>query len=113
MQRQLSRCGSHDGKANFLEKSTQLDIVVVIHQCTRFLADPKQYHVDALRYLGRYLQGTKDKGIFLDPKGDNSFECWFNADFLGRYKKNTLDMHLNKMTAKSRTGSIPTYGDAQ
>jgi hypothetical protein len=59
--------------------------------------------------LGRYLQGSKDKGIYLDPKGDQSFECWVNADFLGQYVKGAPDMALDKMTAKSRTGFIITY----
>jgi hypothetical protein len=97
------------GKANFLEKSTRLDIAVAVHQCARFSADPKQCHATALRYLGRYLQGTKDRGIYLDPKGDKSFECWVDADFLGQYVKGAPDMALDKMTAKSRTGFIITY----
>jgi hypothetical protein len=54
------------GKANFLEKSMQPDIVVAVHQCARFSAHPKQSHADALRYIGRYLQGSKDRGIYLD-----------------------------------------------
>jgi hypothetical protein len=97
------------GKANFLEKSTRPDIAVATHQCVRFSADPKQSHADALRYLGRYLKGTKDEGIYLDPKAGQSFECWVDADFLGQYIKGAPDMHLDKMTAKSRTGFVITY----
>jgi hypothetical protein len=99
------------GKANFLEKSARPDIAVAVHQCARFSADPKQSHEeDALRYLRRYLQGTIDRGIlFLDPKDDKSFECWVDADFLGQYEKDASDMHLDKMTAKSRTGFILMY----
>ena len=55
------------GKLNFLEKSTRPDIAYAVHQCARFCADPKQSHVDALIYLGRYLKGTKDMGIIIDP----------------------------------------------
>jgi hypothetical protein len=55
------------GKANFLEKSTRPDIAVAVHQCARFSADPKQSHADAVRYFGKYLQGTKEEGIYLDP----------------------------------------------
>jgi hypothetical protein len=97
------------GKANFLEKSTRPDIAVAIHQCARFSSDPKHSHATAVRYVGKYLQGTKNEGIYLDPKADKSFECWVDADFLGQYVKGAPDMHLDKMTAKSRTGFIITY----
>ena len=97
------------GKANFLEKSTRPDIAVAVHQCARFSSDPKQSHADAVRYFGKYLQGTQDEGIYLDPDDDKSFECWVDADFLGQYVKGADDMELDAMTAKSRTGFIITY----
>jgi hypothetical protein len=97
------------GKANFLEKSTRPDIAVAVHSCARFSSEPKQSHADAVRYFGRYLQGTKDEGIYLDPDNKKSFECWVDADFLGQYVPGATDMHLDKMTAKSRTGFIITY----
>jgi hypothetical protein len=62
-----------------------------------------------VRYIGCYLQGTKDKGIYLDPDDTKSFECWVDADFLGLYVKGAPDMQLDKMTAKSRTGFIITH----
>jgi hypothetical protein len=50
------------GKGNFLEKSTRPNTALAM-QCARFLSDPKQSHADVLRYVGKYLSGTKDKGI--------------------------------------------------
>jgi hypothetical protein len=97
------------GKVNFLEKSTRPDIAVATHQCARFSTDPKQSHADALRYIGRYLKGSDNEGIYLDPKKEQSFECWVDADFLGQYVKGAPDMHLDAMTAKSRTGFVITY----
>jgi hypothetical protein len=97
------------GKTNFLENSTRPNIAVATHQCARFLSDPKQCHADAVRYLGRYLQRTKDNGIYLDPDESKLFECWVDANFLGLYVKGAPDMHLDKMTLKSRTGFIITY----
>jgi hypothetical protein len=60
--------GSVIGKANFLEKSTSPDITVAIPQCLQFSSNPKQCHADAMRYFGRYLQGTQNEGMYLDPK---------------------------------------------
>jgi hypothetical protein len=62
-----------------------------------------------MRYIGRYLKGSSDEGIYLDPKQEQSFECWVDADFLGQYVKGASDMHLDPMTAKSRTGFVITY----
>jgi hypothetical protein len=75
------------------------------HQCTHFSSDPKQSHADTLRYIGKYLIGTKDEGIYLDPRHDKSFECWVDADFL----KGAPDMHLDAMTVKPHTGFLITY----
>ena len=62
-----------------------------------------------MRYVGKYLKGTKDEGIYLDPDDDGSFECWVDADFLGQYVKGAEDMELDAMTARSRMGYIITY----
>jgi len=50
------------GKLNYLEKSTRPDISYATHQCACFSADPRQPHADAVKWLGRYLKGTKEKG---------------------------------------------------
>jgi hypothetical protein len=92
------------GKADFLEKSTRLDIAMAVHQCAWFSSNPKRSHADAVRYLGR-----KDEGIYLDPNDDKSFECWVDANFLGQYVKGAKDMELDAVTAKSKTGFIITY----
>jgi hypothetical protein len=95
------------GKLNFLEKSTRADISYAVHQCARFSADPKESHATALKRIGRYLAGTKDKGLILNPK-DHSFECFVDADFVGNWDRVNAD--VDPSTAKSRTGYVITYG---
>jgi len=46
------------GKLNYLEKSTRPDIAFAAHQCARFCVDPRQPHMDAIKWLGRYLRAT-------------------------------------------------------
>ena len=70
------------GKMNFLEKSTRPDIAYAVHQCARFCNDPKDSHGKAVKYIGKYLQGTQDKGIILNLK-DHSFNNWDDADLVG------------------------------
>ena len=90
------------GKLLYLEKSTRPDIAYAVHQCARFCADPKVEHGKAIKWLGRYLLGTKDKGIILKP-GPQSFDCYVDADFSGNWL--ALQAH-DPVTARSCTGFI-------
>jgi hypothetical protein len=45
------------GKLNYLEKATRSDISYAVHQCARFVSDPRKEHGDAVRWLGPYLKG--------------------------------------------------------
>ena len=94
------------GKLNFLEKSTRGDISYPVHQCARFASDPRASHAEAVKRIGRYLMGTKDKGVILDPKV-NSFECYVDADFCGNWNPETASD--DPATAKSRTGYVIKY----
>ena len=86
------------GKLNFLEKSTRPDIAYAVHQCARFSVAPRKSHALAVRQIVRYLLGTKDKGIILDPKGNN-FTVWCDANFCGNWNKDTA--MSDPVTAKS------------
>ena len=94
------------GKLNFLEKSTRPDIAYAVHQCARFSSAPCKSHAIAIRQIARYLLGTKDKGIILEPKG-NEFTVWCDADFCGNWNKETAIS--DPVTAKSRSGYAITY----
>jgi hypothetical protein len=91
------------GKCNYLEKSTRSDIACITHQCARFSADPKQEHGKALRWLGRCLKATRDKGTTLKPNGDKDMEVIVDADFSGNW--DGAESH-NRDTARSRHGCI-------
>ena len=73
------------GKLNYLEKSTRPDISYAVHQCARFSSDPKQQHGDAIKWLCRYLAGTKDKGLILKPDNSASFQVYVDSDFAGNW----------------------------
>jgi hypothetical protein len=57
-----------------------------VHQCARFSANPKVEHGKAVKWIGRYLLASKDKGIVLKPK-DESFEVYADADFSGNWNR--------------------------
>jgi histone deacetylase 1/2 len=68
------------GKLNFLEKSTRPDVAYSVHQCAHFTANPKLSHTEAVKNIVRYLKGTSDLGIILDPK-EQALECYADASF--------------------------------
>ena len=92
------------GKLNYLEKSTRPDISYAVHQCARFSNEPRKPHGEAVRWLGRYLAGTRDKGIIFKPNED-SFHCYVDADFAGAWDPDG-DPKNDPDTARSRTGYV-------
>ncbi len=97
------------GKLNYLEKSTRPDISFAVHQCARFSADPKQSHAMAVRYIARYLAGTKTRGLTLSPNAKRSFECYVDASHAGDWKQQSAAD--DPATAKSQTGYFITFAN--
>ena len=95
------------GKLNFLEKSSCPDLAFAVHQCACFLSDPCKLHANAVKQIGRYLIGTRDKGIILRPDSALSFLVWANADFVGNWNQETAISDAT--TAKLRSGFLITY----
>jgi hypothetical protein len=96
------------GKLNFLEKSTRPDIAYAVHQCARFSTDPRRSHKQAIIHIGKYLLGTRNEGLILDPN-NTSFDCWSDADFSGLWDRKFAQ--YDKMTSKSRTGYTIMYAN--
>jgi hypothetical protein len=96
------------GKLNYLEQCTRMDISFAVHQLARFSANPRVPHGHAMKWLGRYLVATRDKGIIYDPK-EQSFEVYCDADFAGNWDKEIA--HWDVDTARSRSGYIIKYAN--
>ena len=60
-------------------------------------------HEKAIKRIVKYLVGTKDKGIILDPVVSNGIECFVDAGFCGDYMK---DLANDAQSLMSRTGYI-------
>ena len=95
------------GKLNYLEKSSRPDISYITHQAARFQADPKKEHGQALMWLGRYLAGTKNKGLIFKPDANESFDVYCDADFSGNWDREEADTDPD--TARSRSGYVISY----
>jgi hypothetical protein len=73
---------------NYLEKSTCLDIAYAIQQCAHLSQDPREPHRKAVKWIGRYLRKTKDKGLILWPDLTRVFDVNKDADFAGNFHPN-------------------------
>ena len=94
------------GKLNYLERGSRSDISYAVHQCARFCSDPRKEHGEAIKWLGRYLLSTRDKGTILTPNMNKDLEVYVDADFAGNY--DSKDTH-SRDTARSRHGYFVMY----
>jgi hypothetical protein len=94
------------GKLNYLEKATRPDIAYAVHQCARFSESPKEDHTKAVKLVGRYLLGTRYRGIEMTPT-DKSFEVYADADFSGNWDSSIAE--FEPATARSRSGFVIMY----
>ena len=59
---------------------------------------PKKQHTKSVHNIGRYLMGTKDKGLIFRPTKD-SFQVYVDADFAGTWGE--ADPSAERNTAQS------------
>ena len=84
------------------------DIAFALHQCARFTHNPKRSHEKAILHICRYLKGTKEKGLILNPTKSLSLECYADADFAGLYG---VEDNQDPICVKSRTGYVITFAN--
>ncbi len=89
----------------YLSSNTRLEISLANHQCARFSNDPRMPHGTALKRIGRYLLGTRDKGMIVRPSKDLTLDCYADADFAGLFSTSDPD---DPKSVKSRSGFIIT-----
>ena len=94
------------GQMNYLEKCSRLDISCAVHQGARFVSNPRLQHGKALKWLGRYLVGSRDKGMIYSPS-NQSFDVYVDASFTGDWDPENADWDSD--TARSRTGFVILY----
>ena len=94
------------GMLTYLQGTTRPDIAMAVHQTARFSINPMLSHERAIQRIGKYLLGSKDKGITFRPDPSKGLECFVDADFAGGWHKGDAD---NADAVMSRTGYVITY----
>lgn len=95
------------GKILYVSSNTRCEITLANHQCARFSIDPRAPHGIAIKRIGRYLLGSRDKGMIIKPTKDITLNCYADANFAGLFSTSDPD---DPKSVKSRSGYIITLG---
>jgi len=66
----------------YLANSTRLDIAFAVNLLARHSAQPTQRHWTGVKNIFRYLNGTKDLGLFFKKKLDHNMIGYIDAGYL-------------------------------
>ncbi|XP_071741081.1 uncharacterized mitochondrial protein AtMg00810-like [Rutidosis leptorrhynchoides] len=62
---------------------TRLDITYVVQQVCLHMHDPREMHMNAIKRIIRYLQGTIDLGLHISKKSSHNLVSYTDADWAG------------------------------
>ena len=94
------------GMLMFLANNSRPDIAYAVHQCARFTHCPKDSHAAGVKRIIRYLKGTNNEGMFLEPTSSLAVDCYVDADFAGLWKS---EDDQDPLCVKSRSGHVITF----
>jgi len=93
------------GMLLYLLGHTRPDLAYSVSQVARFMFNPKRSHEIAIKRIGRYLIGTKDKGMIIKPTTNIGINAYPDADFSGLYG---YEDNNDPVCVRSRTGYVIT-----
>ena len=92
------------GMLMYLAQNSRPDIAFAVHQCARFLHNPKASHEEAVKRICRYLKGTREEGLIFNTGGDLlQLDCFVDANFAGNWGAEDPE---DPVSVKSRTGYV-------
>ena len=102
------------GMLNYLDAGSRSDIAYATHQCACFAADPKMEHGKAVSWIGRYLNGTKDKRMLVMPDSPCVSKYMLMLILRGtgiRMKRLMIEIRLDHVTGiLSNIWGVPSCG---
>ena len=91
----------------YLQGHSRPDISFAVNQCARYAFNPRRSHEEAMKHIGRYLKGTRTKGIIMKPTNNLQIDCFVDADFAGLWG---YEDELDPTSVKSRSGFLFMLG---
>ena len=68
------------GLLNYISGSSRPDISYATYSAARFSANPKASHDKGVKFIIKYLKGTKENGLIIYPKNDKGLKCFIDTD---------------------------------
>ena len=96
------------GMCMYLCNNSRPDITFAVNQCARHSHKPTKLHAEYLKRIGRYLKGTRDKGLEFAPSESMHLDCYVDADFAGLYN---FEDYQDPHCVRSRTGFVIFLGN--
>ena len=96
------------GMLLYLSGHTRPDLTYSVSQVARFMFTPNHRHEVAIKMIGRYLIGTWDKGMILNPSATLNINAYPDADFAGLYG---YENNNDPVCVRSRTGFVITVAN--
>ena len=93
------------GMLLYLSGHSRPDIAYSVSQVARFTFCPKRSHEAGMKMIGRYLLGTRNKGLTINPTRALKIDAYPDADFAGLYGHEDSS---DPICVCSRTGFIIT-----
>ncbi len=88
----------------YLTGHTRPELANAVNQCARYMFNPKRSRELALIRIGKYLKGTRTKGLIVKTSGGLlNIDAYPDADFTGFYGHESPD---DPACVKSRTGFV-------
>ena len=72
----------------YLQNHSRPELMFAVSQCARYTYCSKLSHKKVLKRIGRYLKGTRTKGLIMKPNNDLNIDCHVDSNFadLWRYE---------------------------
>ena len=98
-------CDEHEyrsivGKLLYAANTVRYDINYIVLKLSRYLASPKEKHMQAAKRVLRYLKGTKKFGLCYTPNSPDDLICYSDANLASE----------TDTKSRSTTGSVILYG---
>ena len=94
------------GMLSYLQGHTRPDISMPVHQMAHFCNDPKLSHEQAITRIGRYLLGSRNKGIKYKVDLSKGLECYVYANFAGEWDQ--TERTTRAILCQDRVSSLNT-----
>ena len=87
----------------YLQGHSRPEILFAVLQCACYTFNPRLSHEVALKRIGRYLKGTRTRGLILSPSSDLTIDCYVDSDFAGLW---SYEDDQDPTCVRSRAGFI-------